>query len=175
MTKPTLSAPLSESTADLVDRIAAAALSVGGVHSLHGGVRGEVASYLPGRRVSGIRVGDDQVHVHVAVEDGFQILDVADGVHQAVAGITTRPIHVAVEDLVTAEDVAAEREAEAAERAKAEAEAEAEAVAEVEFAQAVADAPALPPAELELLPPAEVIDDAATQLNEPVTEFKDKT
>ncbi len=37
----------------LVDRVAAAALSVPGVHDLHGGVLGEVATYLPGRRVGG--------------------------------------------------------------------------------------------------------------------------
>ena len=43
---------------ELSEQVAAAVLSVPGVHDLHGGVLGEVATYLPGRRVNGIRLLD---------------------------------------------------------------------------------------------------------------------
>lgn len=49
------------------DRIADAVLGCPGVAQLHGGRFGEVATYLPGRRVSGIRVDPTApaVEVHV--------------------------------------------------------------------------------------------------------------
>ena len=55
--------------AELVDRVAAAVRAVPGVHDLHGGAFGEVAAYLPGRRVPGLRVGSDvetwEIHLSV--------------------------------------------------------------------------------------------------------------
>ncbi|GAA1076358.1 MULTISPECIES: hypothetical protein [Pseudonocardia] len=49
------------------DRIADAVLGCPGVAQLHGGRFGEIATYLPGRRVSGIRVDPTApaVEVHV--------------------------------------------------------------------------------------------------------------
>ena len=46
-------------------RSSAAVLSVPDVHDLHGGAFGEVATYLPGRRVPGVRLTDDGVELHV--------------------------------------------------------------------------------------------------------------
>ena len=40
-------------------------LSCPGVVAMHGGLAGEVASYLPGRRVVGVRILEDAVEVHV--------------------------------------------------------------------------------------------------------------
>ena len=39
---------------DIADRVAAAVIAVPGVAFLHGGVFGEIGTYLPGRRVSGV-------------------------------------------------------------------------------------------------------------------------
>ena len=47
------------------ERLAAAVLAVPGVAALHPGMFGEVGTYLPGRRVAGIRITDNVVDVHV--------------------------------------------------------------------------------------------------------------
>lgn len=48
-----------------VDAVAAAVRGCPAVDDLDGGRIGEVATYLPGRRVSGIRISDDRIEVHV--------------------------------------------------------------------------------------------------------------
>ena len=40
-------------------------LSCPGVAAMHGGIGGEAATYLPGRRVVGVRIQPDRVEVHV--------------------------------------------------------------------------------------------------------------
>ena len=40
-------------------------LSCPGVAAMHGGVAGEAATYLPGRRVTGVRILPDSVELHV--------------------------------------------------------------------------------------------------------------
>jgi len=57
--------------ADLIEQVV---LKVPGVSALHGGLFGEVATYLPGRRVSGIRVRDDVSEVHVVITWGTPVL-----------------------------------------------------------------------------------------------------
>ena len=82
------------------DRIAAAVLAVPGVAGLHAGMFGEVATYLPGRRVTGVRIGSDAVEVHVSVVIDVPIRATAIAVRQAVAPLTTLPVDVTVEDVV---------------------------------------------------------------------------
>jgi hypothetical protein len=48
-----------------VDAVAAAVRGCPAVHDLDGGRLGGVATYLPGRRVPGIRIEDDRIEVHV--------------------------------------------------------------------------------------------------------------
>lgn len=48
-----------------VDAVAAAVRGCPAVHDLDGGRLGGVATYLPGRRVPGIRIDDDRIEVHV--------------------------------------------------------------------------------------------------------------
>ncbi|TSD68372.1 Asp23/Gls24 family envelope stress response protein [Aeromicrobium piscarium] len=81
------------------ETIAEAVQAIDGVHSLHGGLFGEVATYLPGGRVSGVRIGDDGVDVHIVVRTGRPVLPVAEAVRAAVEAITVGPTHVTVEDL----------------------------------------------------------------------------
>jgi hypothetical protein len=50
-----------------VDAVAAAVLACPGVAALDGGQFGEVASYLPGRKVAGVMVGGGRVKVQVRV------------------------------------------------------------------------------------------------------------
>lgn len=85
---------------ELVDQVAAAVLAVPGVAALHGGTFGEAATYLPGRRVRGVRLGEDGTDIHLALVFGTPVQAVAENVRAAVAGLVTAPVHVTVEDIV---------------------------------------------------------------------------
>lgn len=85
---------------ELVDVIAAAVTAVDGVAELHGGMFGEAATYLPGRRVPGIRLGDDGTEVHVSLLFGAPVRPTAEAVRDAVAPLVEGPVHVIVEDVV---------------------------------------------------------------------------
>ena len=80
-----------------------AVLQVPGVAGLHGGEHGTVATYLPGRRVRGLRVEEELAHVHLAVFEGYELVDVADAVRASVAGLLQRDpqtVVITIEDLV---------------------------------------------------------------------------
>lgn len=81
------------------DLVAAAARSIPGVTDLHAGAFGEVATYLPGRRVVGVRLGDDLTEVHVVVAMGSPVLITSEAVRQAVSPLVTTPVDVYVEDV----------------------------------------------------------------------------
>jgi len=85
---------------DLVDDIAAAVLAVDGVADLHGGMFGEAATYLPGRRVAGIRVGEQGTEVHVSLLFGYPLRPTAEAVRDAVAPLVSGSVHVTVEDVI---------------------------------------------------------------------------
>ncbi len=85
---------------ELTDRVADATRSVPGVTHLHTGTFGEVATYLPGRRVSGVRVLDDRCEVHIVVAWGDSVLQVAQQVQNVVALMVGTPVDVTVEDVV---------------------------------------------------------------------------
>lgn len=87
---------------DISEVLAEAVLATPGVAGLHGGMFGEAATYLPGKRVSGIRIGDDGVEVHVSVASGSPIRDTADAIRTVVASLFSGPVHVTVEDVVRA-------------------------------------------------------------------------
>lgn len=81
------------------DLVAQAARSVPGVHDLHGGVVGEVATYLPGRRVTGVRLRDEGCAVHVVIDWDAGVADTAERVRAAVRPLVTGPVDVTVEDV----------------------------------------------------------------------------
>lgn len=82
-----------------VREVADAVTAVPGVTGLYGGVFGEIATYLPGGRVSGVVVGDHSVHVHVVVDMDHDLRGVADGVRERVEELTGLPVTVTVEDI----------------------------------------------------------------------------
>lgn len=92
--------PAGAATTEVADLVAAAALAVPGVAGLHTGAFGEVATYLPGRRVNGVRVREDLVEVHVCVVHGISVLDTARAIRAAVAPVVDTPVLVAIEDVV---------------------------------------------------------------------------
>ncbi|WP_305092416.1 hypothetical protein [Prescottella sp. R16] len=87
-----------------IDRAAAAVSAVPGVTGLHGGEFGTVATYLPGRRITGLRVDDGHCDVHVTVRYPVDLFATADRIRTAVHAILGIPVDVTIED-VTIEDV----------------------------------------------------------------------
>ena len=91
-----------ETTADespSAQDIADAVLDIPGVTGLHGGMFGEIATYLPGGRVSGIVVDDDAVEVHIVVDVGHDLRAVAEQVRDVASDLTGLPASVTVEDI----------------------------------------------------------------------------
>lgn len=89
----------SDTTSETADRIAEAVLAVSGVHGLHAGVLGEAATYLPGRRVNGVKLKEDACEVHVVLDWGSPILQTADDVRVAVEPLVSGRVNVIVEDI----------------------------------------------------------------------------
>lgn len=86
----------SEATAD---QVAERTLSVPGVEALHAGVLGEVATYLPGRRVNGVRLTEDACEVHVVLAWGAAVRQTAEDVRSHLADLVDVPVTVTVEDV----------------------------------------------------------------------------
>ncbi len=82
------------------DAVSTAALSCPQVARLSGGFAGEVATYLPGRRVSGVRLTDDEVEIHIVSRWGLNLPEVADAVREAV-----RPVAGGLRVSVYVEDI----------------------------------------------------------------------
>jgi uncharacterized alkaline shock family protein YloU len=69
------------------DAISAAVLTCPSVAGLSGGLAGEVATYLPGRRVAGVRTEPGSAEVHVIARYGPPLADIAAEVRRAVAAV----------------------------------------------------------------------------------------
>jgi hypothetical protein len=59
------------------DQISAAVLACPDVAGMSAGAFGEIRSYLPGRTVPGVRLGDESVEVHVVARYGPPLPEVA--------------------------------------------------------------------------------------------------
>jgi hypothetical protein len=85
---------------ELADVVAETVRAVPGVHDLHGGVLGEVGTYLPGRRVAGVRLTDDGCDLHIAATSVAPLADTVRAVRAAVRPLVGGRIDVTVEDVV---------------------------------------------------------------------------
>lgn len=85
---------------ELVDVIAAAVRAVPEVANLHTGAFGEVATYLPGRRVGGIRLQPERCEIHVVIRWGSPVLATAAAIRAAAAASVTGPVDVTIEDVI---------------------------------------------------------------------------
>lgn len=83
----------------VADNVAQAALSVPDVTGLHPGPYGGVGTYLPGRRVTGVRLGEDLTEVHVIVSMDADVLLVAEAIRQAVEPLVPTGVDVFVGDV----------------------------------------------------------------------------
>ena len=94
------SEPAVRDDESVAERVLAAVLAVPDVRDVHAGVLGEVATYLPGRRVSGVRVSEEgDAEVHVVLEYGASIEEATAQVRTAVRGVLQGRVDVTVEDV----------------------------------------------------------------------------
>lgn len=83
-----------------LDAVAAAVVSCPAVAGMAGGLYGEVATYLPGRRLPGLRLAGDELEVHVTARWGTPLPAVADAVRDAVAPLVDGlPVAVYIDDI----------------------------------------------------------------------------
>jgi hypothetical protein len=83
-----------------VDDIQAAVLGCPGVAGLGSGTIGELATYLPGRRVPGIRVTQELVELEICAAWGPSAKLIASQIWAALAAIVTdRPIEIVITDI----------------------------------------------------------------------------
>lgn len=82
------------------DVVAALVLACPAVAGLSGGPFGAAATYLPGRCVTGVRIGPDAVEVHVVARHGPGVLELARQVRRALVDVVRgRAVDVVVEDI----------------------------------------------------------------------------
>ena len=82
------------------DIVATAVTSVPGVAALHGGMFGEVGTYLPGRRITGVRLSEGVTDIHVTLFFGFPVRSTAARIRDVVSGVVGGTVNVTVEDVV---------------------------------------------------------------------------
>lgn len=104
MTGP-VEVPHESASPELAERVAAAVTATPGVAGLDGGIFGAIATYLPGRRLTGVRVGGagEPVEVGVVVTFGRSIPDTVRAVRRAVAGVVApgTDVDITVADIST--------------------------------------------------------------------------
>jgi hypothetical protein len=85
--------------------VAAAVLTCPAVVAQHGGRLGQLTTFSPGRRVEGVRIGDDRVQVGVVATYGLPVGLVADRVRTTVVPRACgRRVDVHVADLLLPEE-----------------------------------------------------------------------
>jgi hypothetical protein len=83
-----------------VDAVAAAVAGCAGVAALDGGPFGEVATYLPGRMVAGVVVGNGRLTVQVRSRWGIPAADLAVRITAVLVSLTgRRPVDVVIADI----------------------------------------------------------------------------
>jgi len=89
--------------AELADRIVGAVTGCTAVAGLTGAPGGPVATYLPGRTISGVSVRDGEVEICVVARYGLPLPEVAEQVRQAVAPVVPdRVVDVVIGDIAVA-------------------------------------------------------------------------
>jgi len=91
--------PQPDTIATLADRVREAVLLLDGVADTHSGTFGEVATYLPGRRVDGVRLRADRSEVHVVLRWGAPVGPTADAIRAVTASMTGTEVDVVIQDI----------------------------------------------------------------------------
>jgi hypothetical protein len=83
-----------------VDDIEAAVLGCSGVAGLGSGIIGELATYLPGRRIPGIRITEERVELEICAAWGVPAKLIAGQIWSALGSVVTdRPVEIVVTDV----------------------------------------------------------------------------
>jgi hypothetical protein len=83
-----------------VDAVAAAVRGCPAVDDLDGGRLGEVATYLPGRRVAGVRISEDRIELHVRGVWDQPVARIAEQIRVVLASLSAgRAIDVVLTDV----------------------------------------------------------------------------
>jgi hypothetical protein len=83
-----------------VDAVAAAVRSCAGVSALDGGQNGEIATYLPGRKVAGVQVSGGRVRVQIRSRWGVPVTELAALITVVLAPLTgSRPVDILIADI----------------------------------------------------------------------------
>lgn len=85
--------------AETARAVAAAALAIDGVHALYGGPFGEIATYAPGERISGVRIGTENGELHIVGVLNRNLRDVAEDARAAAEKLAGIPFVVTVADV----------------------------------------------------------------------------
>jgi hypothetical protein len=94
--------PGAATVAETADLVAEVVRSVPGVADLHTGSFGEVATYLPGRRVPGVRLTPTAVFVHLVGLYPATVAEIDGAVRAAVApDLAGLPLMITIEDYST--------------------------------------------------------------------------
>lgn len=102
---PAGAAVASEAATSEADRVVAAVLACPGVVSLHAGGSRQVVTYLPGRRVVGVRLGEDTVEVALVTRFGVPVTETGAQVRVALAPYAAgRAVDVHVADVLTPDE-----------------------------------------------------------------------
>lgn len=102
---PAGAAVTSEAATSEADRVAAAVSACPGVVSLHAGGLRQVATYLPGRRITGVRLSEETIEVALVTRFGVPVTEVDAQVRVALAPYARgRAVDVHVADILTADD-----------------------------------------------------------------------
>jgi hypothetical protein len=105
MTSPPASPAVSRAGSSVIDdvdvnAVAASVLACPGVAGLDGGRFGEMASYLPGRTVPGVVVGDGRIRVQIRARWGVPVPELAARIATALLPLTgPRPVDVVIADI----------------------------------------------------------------------------
>jgi hypothetical protein len=92
--------PAEVDPAAQADAVVAIALAQPGVARLSSGHAAEVATYLPGRRVTGVRLTDDAVEVHIVARWVPSLPDLAQRVRESLTAVAgRRKVVVFIDDL----------------------------------------------------------------------------
>ncbi len=96
----------SSDTADLAERVLAIVRSMPAVAAVSHGAFGEVATYLPGRVLPGIRIDDGRVEIHLVAVYGPPLADIAHDVGAAVRPVVgDRRVDVSIDDIRLPDDI----------------------------------------------------------------------
>jgi len=90
------------------DAVAALVVACPAVGGLSAGPFGAAATYLPGRRVSGVRLERDVVEAHVVLRYGATVAELAGQIRRALSGqVKGRRVDIVVEDVLDRADPSA--------------------------------------------------------------------